>query len=86
MLVLINIVFGLTIPRIDNAAHIGGLVTGLWIGAIVAPTRVETQSTVFREGPLAPLAQLPLFAPVLAVVVVAIVVVAGLMVGTAERA
>jgi membrane associated rhomboid family serine protease len=89
MLVLINIVFGLTIPRIDNAAHIGGLITGLWIGAIVAPNRVETQSTVWqriREGPLAPVAQLPLFAPVLAVVVVAIVVVAGLMVGTAERA
>jgi rhomboid protease GluP len=87
MLVLINIVFGLTIPRIDNAAHIGGLLTGLWIGAVVPPSRVENHTRYWaKDGPLASLASLPVFAPLLAVAVVAIVVVAGLLVGTADRA
>jgi rhomboid protease GluP len=89
MLVVINIVFGLTIPSIDNAAHIGGLVTGLWIGVVVAPTRVETLDSYwarFKDGPLGALARAPALAPILAVAVIAIVVVAGLMVGTAERA
>ena len=36
MLILVNIVFGFAIPNIDNAAHLGGLATGLWIGAVVA--------------------------------------------------
>ena len=43
-LVLINILFGFAIPNIDNAAHIGGLITGLWIGALWAPNRVEVRS------------------------------------------
>lgn len=36
-LVIINIILGLVIPRIDNAAHIGGLITGLLIGWFISP-------------------------------------------------
>jgi rhomboid protease GluP len=34
--VVYNLIFGFAIPGIDNAAHIGGLVTGLIVGALVA--------------------------------------------------
>lgn len=33
----INIVFGLTVPRIDNMAHFGGLVAGFALGYALAP-------------------------------------------------
>jgi membrane associated rhomboid family serine protease len=46
---LIGFVFGDTI---DNWAHIGGLVTGAWIGLLFPPTRVPTlRSLWLRPGP-----------------------------------
>lgn len=36
-LVFINIIFGMLIPRVDNAAHIGGLITGLLLGWFISP-------------------------------------------------
>jgi rhomboid protease GluP len=32
-----NLFFGAVVPAIDNSAHIGGLVTGLALGAVLAP-------------------------------------------------
>jgi membrane associated rhomboid family serine protease len=32
-----NLFFGAVVPAIDNSAHIGGLVTGLAVGAVLAP-------------------------------------------------
>jgi|SRR5580704_6523239 membrane associated rhomboid family serine protease len=34
--IVYNLIFGFAIPGIDNAAHIGGLVTGLIVGALIA--------------------------------------------------
>jgi membrane associated rhomboid family serine protease len=90
MLVVVNILFGVAIiPNIDNAAHIGGLVTGLWLGAMVPPTRVQTLVSLWqrtRETALGQLAQLPWAIPTLALGIVAIVVVAGLILGAPGRA
>ena len=40
--VVITLVFGVIVPRVDNAAHIGGLVAGLWLGTFIPPGRVRT--------------------------------------------
>ena len=88
MLILINIGFGFVIPNIDNAAHIGGLATGLWIGALIPPTRVRTLASLWQRAGTAGaahLAKVPWFAFVITIGVVGIAVVLGLMFGTAER-
>ncbi|MEO8382332.1 MAG: rhomboid family intramembrane serine protease [Acidobacteriota bacterium] len=41
--IFVNIAIGLQIPQIDNAAHIGGLVAGLLLGALL-PHRVNPPS------------------------------------------
>ena len=88
-LVVINIVFGFASGgSIDNAAHLGGLAAGLWLGAIVPPTRVPTMSTLWQNtkaGAGAGIAKAPSYIFLLALAVVAIAVVAGLAVGTSAR-
>jgi membrane associated rhomboid family serine protease len=51
-LVIFNLIFGFIVPNVDNMAHIGGLLTGLWLGLLFAPTRVPTlRSLWLRPGP-----------------------------------
>ena len=51
MLVVINIIFGFASNgAIDNAAHLGGLAAGLWIGALVPPTGVPTMSSMWQRA------------------------------------
>jgi membrane associated rhomboid family serine protease len=92
MLVLINIVIGFASGgAIDNAAHLGGLAAGLWLGALVPPTGVPTMSSIWQRtsDPKAPpgagIAKAPGYIVLLALAVVAVVVVAGLAVGTSAR-
>jgi membrane associated rhomboid family serine protease len=47
-LILLNIVFGFSVAMIDNAAHIGGLIAGLWLGFLIAPGRVTTLRSLWR--------------------------------------
>jgi membrane associated rhomboid family serine protease len=45
-LIVINLVFGFTVSgvggNIDNAAHVGGLLAGLWLGFVLVPGNVRT--------------------------------------------
>jgi len=102
MLVVINIIFGFASNgAIDNAAHLGGLAAGLWIGALVPPTGVPTMSSLWQRagdpktrgtgggpGPgaaAAGIAKAPGYILFLALAVIAVVVVAGLAFGTNAR-
>ncbi|HYN68889.1 MAG TPA: rhomboid family intramembrane serine protease [Candidatus Eisenbacteria bacterium] len=50
MIVVINLVFGfLAGGTIDNAAHIGGLLAGLWLGLVVPPGRVPTSRSAWQR-------------------------------------
>lgn len=54
MLILINLIFGFTLGgAIDNAAHIGGLITGAWLGYVVAPRGAATLSSLWQRVPQA---------------------------------
>jgi hypothetical protein len=94
MLILINLVFGFASGgRIDNAAHIGGLVAGLWLGALIVPSGVPTLSSLWNRPSGTPLnaaaaarpASSPAYMSVLGIGVVAVVVAAGIAIGTADR-
>lgn len=88
MLILINIAFGFAVRGIDNAAHLAGLAAGLWLGAVLPPTRVQTLASMWQrvtEARVAHMARLPAFVPVVALGVVLIAVVAGLLFGTSAR-
>jgi rhomboid protease GluP len=52
MLIVLNLVigFGIGIGRIDNAAHVGGLIAGGWLGLVVAPRGAAAQGAGARRG------------------------------------
>ena len=89
-LIVINLVFGFAFAGvIDNFAHIGGLVAGLWMGALVVPTGVPTLSSFWsRPAGTPPSAQRVAASPLLELIGVAVVVAVvagGVAVGTADR-
>src|SRR3954453_10715591 len=89
-LVIINIVFGFASGgQIDNAAHLGGLTAGLWLGALIPPTGVPTMSSLWHK-PGEPRAAVgratpPGYVFVLGIAVVGVAVAAGVAVGTEQR-
>ena len=88
MLILINIAFGFAVSGIDNAAHLGGLAAGLFLGAVVPPTRVPTMSSLWQRGQEAGqrhVARVPMVVFAAALAVVFGVVAVGLFVGTQQR-
>jgi len=50
MFVLYNLIFGAVIGTTDNAAHIGGLVTGLIVGALIALIAPQHEHDARRIG------------------------------------
>lgn len=82
MFVVINLAFGFLTSaggfRIDNAAHVGGLLAGLWLGFVVPPGRVPTLSSAWQHPSGEPAARSPLLiaAGIIALVVVLAVILA----------
>ncbi len=51
-LVILNLILGFAM-NFDNWAHLGGLVTGLWLGLLLAPSNVPTMRSMWmRAGPI----------------------------------
>ena len=50
VLIGINLFIGFTTPRIDNAAHIGGLLAGCWLGLVLVPRGAATLSSFWSAG------------------------------------
>lgn len=88
-LIVLNLIlgFGLGGGYIDNFAHLGGLLTGLWLGFLLPPTEVATMSSFWRRpAGGAAASRGPTIALRLAGVAALLVVfVVGIVVGTGAR-
>lgn len=60
MLVILNLAIGFAVPGIDNAAHIGGLISGLWLGFVVPPGKVPTLRSAWQHPTGDPAVRSPL--------------------------
>ncbi len=81
-IVLVNLAFGfLMAGTIDNAAHLGGLAAGLWLGLFVPPGRVRTLRTFWQGGVGGRGGVSPMIAAAIGMAALVAVIVAGLVVG-----
>jgi rhomboid protease GluP len=86
-LIVINLIFGFTFgSTIDNAAHIGGLLAGMWIGFLIAPTRVQTMKTQWQQPGTPVRTTASVVLPTVAVAGLVAVIVVGVLAGTEIRA
>jgi membrane associated rhomboid family serine protease len=61
-LVILNLIIGFAMAgTVDNWAHIGGLITGLWLGVLIVPTRVPTVRSLWMRPGATPGTAVPVF-------------------------
>ncbi len=87
MLIVLNLILGFALgARIDNAAHVGGLLAGLWLGVLIVPGRVPTLRSMWR-GPAGQEASgsPPFLLPALGIAALVVVLAVGIVIGTAQR-
>jgi membrane associated rhomboid family serine protease len=81
--IVINLSFGfLAGGTIDNAAHIGGLVSGLWLGFVVPPGKVPTLRSAWQNPRGEPATRSPMLVAAGVIALVGVVA-AGLAIGGA---
>ncbi len=87
MLIVLNLILGFAVPGIDWQAHVGGLVAGIWLGFIIVPGRVTTLASMWQRpaGGQAPGGGRPAALPIVGVLALVAVIVAGVAVGTQMR-
>jgi membrane associated rhomboid family serine protease len=85
MLILINLAFGFLVPNIDNAAHVGGLIGGLWLGFLIVPGRVTTLRGLWRRPSGDPDAGAAALLPAIGVAALVVVLAVGVVIGTSTR-
>jgi membrane associated rhomboid family serine protease len=86
MLIVLNLVLGFSgIFNVDNSAHIGGLLAGIWLALVIPPTKVQTLASGWQgvRGAARSRAQLLGFRA-LGVAALTAVIVAGIVVGTSQ--
>ena len=85
VLIVINLFLGFSgFFNVDNAAHVGGLLAGIWLALLVPPTQVQTLASAWQGSRTARTRAQILGLRVVAVAVLAVVIVAGLVVGTSQ--
>lgn len=83
MLVILNLAIGfLAGGMIDNAAHVGGLISGLWLGFVVPPGKVPTLRSAWQHPTGDPAVRSPLLISA-GVIGLAAVIATGLALGGA---
>jgi membrane associated rhomboid family serine protease len=86
-LIVLNLVLGFSgvFGNVDNFAHVGGLLAGVWLALVMPPGRVPTLGSIWQKPGSAansPLSRLGL--PILGVAALVAVLVAGYFVGTSR--
>jgi rhomboid protease GluP len=87
MFVILNLAFGFFLStgagvRVDNAAHVGGLLAGLWLGFVVPPGKAPTLRSAWRNPRGGPSERSPLLVAAGVLLLVGVVA-AGLAAGGA---
>jgi membrane associated rhomboid family serine protease len=80
-IVIINLILGFSVPGIDNAAHLGGLISGLWLGLLVPPGRARNMRSFWQGAGAGAGAVPPMLTATIGVLSIVAVVAAGLAIG-----